>query len=748
MRFRDSMLANIDFHELQNRVGDLETPEFRAAILHLTSRLLPELKDNERTFSLLISVLSPVGRAQFLDELFSVAVLSDSLKQTLVSQITKENVLAKTVSNKVITAAEDEASIDIAIEGTVESLVKHLARRLHLLVQMEAAERGGFHVLRDRLADIAALYDLSPTAVDVLIVLYLYQRHGPLSRACEQDRPTLFALELAEVLDASRREIAELLLKSGTLVRHFLVTEEGWEEPPFRPAGIVVSALDGVSAGPGEEAARNGIRTDCDPVYPLDTFPADPSVTSVLVRLASSPRATHVLLYGVAGAGKTELARSVARATGKITSLVQFPSGEKADLTSVVDRVGIIRQAAARLQAERSVLIIDEADEILNTETPFGEMSKEPLVHLLESIGVCTIWVANRRGGIHPAIVRRFSYSLAFNRADERIALQRLQSELVASNRNLPAKLRARIVREYPVSLGSISKAVQLASSICSDESQEDFAGVLQHLVESESALLTGSVPRRPVTTLTGARYLDDVIHCTPAPDFVIPSVQRFVSTDALSRSGPLNLLLFGGPGTGKSAFAHRLSEQVGVPLHEYSGADLLSSGVGETEQAIRDMFNRASEANAIVLLDEAENLLQERSTARSGWERQHVNEFLNRMERHNTVFLCSTNQLSLLDHAVLRRFAFKVEFFPLKPEDRVRSYRAYFSHSSRRLTGALQREVASLQGLTLGTIRTVYNQVQLQDQSAVSHAQIIDLLRSELRLCRPNDARPVGFCA
>lgn len=91
------------------------------------------------------------------------------------------------------------------------------------------------------------------------------------------------------------------------------------------------------------------------------------------------------------------------------------------------------------------------------------------------------------------------------------------------------------------------------------------------------------------------------------------------------------------------------------------TGSSLLHGLVGKTEMAIRDMFEPTEEEGVIVFLDEGENLLQRRDRAVFGWERQQTNEFLAQMEWHNTVFICATNEQSIIDRSVMRRFSLRV---------------------------------------------------------------------------------------
>lgn len=52
-------------------------------------------------------------------------------------------------------------------------------------------------------------------------------------------------------------------------------------------------------------------------------------------------------------------------------------------------------------------------------------------------------------------------------------------------------------------------------------------------------------------------------------------------------------------------------------------------------------------------------------------WEVTQVNELLVQMETFPGIFVCATNLVDALDQASLRRFALKVEFLPLRTEQR-----------------------------------------------------------------------------
>ena len=127
-----------------------------------------------------------------------------------------------------------------------------------------------------------------------------------------------------------------------------------------------------------------------------------------------------------------------------------------------------------------------------------------------------------------------------------------------------------------------------------------------------------------------------------------------------------LSFCLSGAPGTGKSAYAHYLAEKLELEPLEKRYSDLISSYLGESEQAIARTFEEAANSRSFLILDEVDSLLRDRSAARHSWEITQVNEMLTQMERHPYPFACTTNAPELLDPATARRFLFKVRFLPM----------------------------------------------------------------------------------
>ena len=134
--------------------------------------------------------------------------------------------------------------------------------------------------------------------------------------------------------------------------------------------------------------------------------------------------------------------------------------------------------------------------------------------------------------------------------------------------------------------------------------------------------------------------------------------------------------LLFHGPsGTGKSHLARHIAAMLDREIVFKRGSDLLSKWVGGTEQNIRDAYAQAND-NAVLVFDEADSLIFSRDRAEKSWEISHTNEFLTWMEQFRGIQIFTTNRLSDLDSASLRRFNHKIEFKYLTPDGNVTFYK------------------------------------------------------------------------
>lgn len=149
--------------------------------------------------------------------------------------------------------------------------------------------------------------------------------------------------------------------------------------------------------------------------------------------------------------------------------------------------------------------------------------------------------------------------------------------------------------------------------------------------------------------------------------------VERWGLGGALHGGRATTLLFWGPPGVGKTASAEALAHELGKPLLVVDHAQLQSAWVGETEKNMARAFRDARDADAVLLLDEADAFLMNRDGAEKGWEIRWTNTLLQEIERFEGVLVLATNRQPSLDPALARRIALKVGFERPRAEDALR---------------------------------------------------------------------------
>jgi len=459
---------------------------------------------------------------------------------------------------------------------------------------------------------------------------------------------------------------------------------------------------------------------------------------------------THILLYGAPGTGKTSYA-------GGIAERLSIPAYEitRGEKNKTEQRRAAILACLSMTNSEQgSLILVDEADNLLNTRNSWlirGEtQDKGWLNQIMETPGARFIWITNTIDGVEDSVLRRFAYSLYFKPFNKKQRVSLWESIL---RRNKVKRLFSRtdiadLAKCYDLSAGAIYMAVKKAGETGAHTRKEIHKAVVMAL-DAYMALLNGGEKPIDKHRLEG-NYSLDGLNTQGDLDAMMRQLERF--DDYLQYSDDkrihMNLLFYGPPGTGKSELARFIADHLKREIICKKASDILDPYVGGTEQNISRAFADAESKEAILVIDEVDSMLFSRGRAQRSWEISFTNEFLTQMERFNGILICTTNRITELDEASIRRFNHKVGFDVLKPEGNVTFYRKLLAPlisapADKETLLALKR----ITGLAPGDFKTVKDRFSFYLEDSLSHHTLIQALEDEAEIKNLHGRkRKIGF--
>ncbi len=386
-----------------------------------------------------------------------------------------------------------------------------------------------------------------------------------------------------------------------------------------------------------------------------------------------------VLLYGPPGTGKTLIAKAVANEVDATFITISGPEimskykGESEEK---------LREKFEEAQANApAIVFFDEIDSIAGKRDDGGDVENRVVGQLLALMDglqargeVIVIGATNRVDSLDPALRRggRFDREIEIGVPGETGRKEILD----VHTRRMPLagdvdvdRVAARTYGFVGADLESLAKEAAMTAlrrsrrdgeRVSLDDLRVTRADFEAAMASVEPSAMREYVAEQPSTTFADVGGLDEA-KSTLERAITWPLTYGPLF-EAAHTAPPSGVLLYGPPGTGKTLLAKAIAGETGVNFIHVAGPELLDRYVGESEKAVREVFERARQASpAIVFFDEIDAVAGDRAGMGndSGVGERVVSQLLTELDRlaenPNLVVLAATNRRDALDAALLR---------------------------------------------------------------------------------------------
>ena len=395
-----------------------------------------------------------------------------------------------------------------------------------------------------------------------------------------------------------------------------------------------------------------------------------------------------VLLHGPPGTGKTMITRAVANETGAFFFLINGP-----EIMSKMagDSEANLRRAFEQAEANSpAIIFIDEIDSIAPDRSKTnGELERRivsMLLTLMDGVKgrgqIVCIGATNRPNTLDPALRRfgRFDREIELGVPDEEGRLEILHIHTKNMRLHEEVDLEAISAQTHGFVGADLAQLCSEAALACIRD-QMDVIDIEDETIDAEilaamsvtqdhftqaMKMTNPSVLRSTVVQVPNIKW-KDIGGLEDVKKQLIEMIQWPLEHPEVflkyGQKPPRGVLFFGPPGCGKTLLAKAVASESTANFISIKGPELLSMWFGESESAVRGVFDKArSAAPCILFFDELDSIAKTRggSMGDAGGAGDRVmNQMLTEMdgvsETKLVFFIGATNRPDIIDPALMR---------------------------------------------------------------------------------------------
>ncbi len=398
------------------------------------------------------------------------------------------------------------------------------------------------------------------------------------------------------------------------------------------------------------------------PEIDLKSFPVPENVLIFISSLLNAGKS--VLITGAPGIGKTAFTASLAKNMGKNLRILNSTDSQTGNsrIGANRSRLKLIILASKFIDSSKELLLIDEADAILQGATGFFSFfssesyDKGEINFMLENLKIPAIWIANSVSMMPDSTLRRFAYVYKFPSPDLKLRKKILVDKLSYENIRISDEYAQNITKKYELTPSAIERLALAVKAAAALDDRNKIETLSSAYLSSMSKGLASNDFKKKVSMPDN--FNPELCQSS------IPAIElKELLTNRIENHKSTRLIFSGLPGGGKTQFAFYLSHVLDLEAMIKKPSDILSKWVGEAEQNIAEMFRQAEERKALLIIDEADSFLMDRSNLSRSWEMSQAAEWLQGIQEYNGTLIACTNRLDSIDPALRRRFHRHVEF-------------------------------------------------------------------------------------